>query len=49
MTVETGIRTPHVLARGLSVLVVDDEPSVRYLLGEVLHGYGYRASLVQRW
>jgi DNA-binding NtrC family response regulator len=45
MTVETGIRTPHVLTGGPSVLVVDDEPSVRRLLGVLLHGYGYRARL----
>jgi nitrogen-specific signal transduction histidine kinase/CheY-like chemotaxis protein len=45
MTVETGIRTPHVLTGGLSVLVVDDEPSVRRLLGVLLHEYGYRARL----
>ena len=46
MTVEMGIRTPHALTGGPSVLVVDDEPSVRRLLGVLLHGYGYRARLV---
>jgi CheY-like chemotaxis protein len=45
MAVETGIRTPHVLTGRLSVLVVDDEPPVRHLLGVLLHGYGYRARL----
>lgn len=32
-----------VLTEGPSVLVVDDEPSVRRLLGVLLQGYGYRA------
>ncbi|HEX7767215.1 MAG TPA: response regulator, partial [Nitrospira sp.] len=45
MTVETGIRTPHVLARGPSVLIVDDEPSVRRLLGALLDECGYRTRL----
>lgn len=45
MTVETGIRTPHVLTGGPSVLVVDDEPSVRRLLGALLDGCGYRTRL----
>ena len=45
MTVETGIRAPHVLARGPSVLIVDDEPSVRRLLGALLDGCGYRTRL----
>lgn len=31
------------LAEGPSILVVDDEPSVRRLLGVLLQGYGYRA------
>ena len=45
MTVETGIRTLRVLLGGPSVLVVDDEPSVRRLLGALLDGLGYRARL----
>lgn len=34
-----------VLTEGPSVLVVDDEPSVRHLLGVLLQGHGYRAVL----
>lgn len=45
MTVEMNIRASHGLTGGPSVLVVDDEPSVRRLLGVLLHGYGYRARL----
>jgi CheY-like chemotaxis protein len=45
MTVETGMRTPHLLTGGPSVLVVDDEPSARRLLGAILQGYGYHARL----
>lgn len=45
MTVKTGIRTPHLLMGVPSVLVVDDEFSVRRLLGVLLEGYGYRALL----
>lgn len=30
------------LTEGPSVLVVDDEPSVRHLLDVLLQGYGYR-------
>jgi DNA-binding NtrC family response regulator len=33
----------NVLTEGPSVLVVDDEPSVRRLLGVLLQGHGYRA------
>ena len=44
MTVNMDI-TPHVLTSRPSVLVVDDEPSVKRLLGVFLEGYGYRAAL----
>ncbi|MEO6197836.1 MAG: response regulator [Dehalococcoidia bacterium] len=36
---------PQVLTSKPSVLVVDDEPSVRCLLAVLLEGYGYRAML----
>jgi CheY-like chemotaxis protein len=45
MTIEMDICASHALMRGPSVLVVDDEPSVRRLLGGILHGCGYRATL----
>jgi CheY-like chemotaxis protein len=45
MTVEMDICVSHTLTREPSVLVVDDEPSVRRLLGGILHGCGYRATL----
>ena len=44
MTVEMDIRASHGLTAGPSVLVVDDEPSVRRLLGVILQGFGYRAT-----
>jgi DNA-binding NtrC family response regulator len=45
MTVEMDIRAVKNMKRGPSVLVVDDEPSIRRLLGLLLEGYGYRATL----
>lgn len=45
MTVEMDIGASHALTREPSVLVVDDEPSVRRLLGGILKGCGYRATL----
>jgi CheY-like chemotaxis protein len=45
MTVEMDIRESHGLTGGPSVLVVDDDPSVRRLLAMHLHEYGYRPRL----
>lgn len=45
MTFEMDIGVSHTLTREPSVLVVDDEPSVRRLLGGILRGCGYRATL----
>lgn len=45
MTVEMDIGASHAMTREPSVLVVDDEPSVRRLLGGILKGSGYRAML----
>jgi CheY-like chemotaxis protein len=45
MTVEMDIRALRGLTGGASVLVVDDEPSIRRLLGALLQGYGYRITL----
>ena len=45
MTFEMDIGVSHILTREPSVLVVDDEPSVRRLLGRILRGCGYRATL----
>lgn len=45
MTVEMDIRALRGLTGGASVLVVDDESSIRRLLGALLKGCGYRITL----
>lgn len=45
MTVEMDIRALRGLTAGATVLVVDDEPSIRRLLGALLQGCGYRITL----
>lgn len=45
MGVETDFCPPRCLLEGPCVLVVDDEPSIRRLLGVLLHTFGYRAEL----
>lgn len=45
MAVETDFWRPRRLLEGPCVLVVDDEPSIRHLLGVLLQTFGYRAVL----